>query len=102
MPLASDVVSDLAVSHGGCSRPAQLRHTGIDAGRVGQILMTQVRPAQMPVPAFGPTNGHLTHSNDVAVRCDHSGLPQIGQYRSPVTAGTADAVVRRAARSLSK
>src|ERR1017187_4680992 len=39
MPLARDVVRDLAVSHGGGVRPGQLRRTDLDTGRVEQVLV---------------------------------------------------------------
>jgi hypothetical protein len=39
MPLAREVVRDLAVSHGGCVRPVQLRRTGLDTGQVEQVLV---------------------------------------------------------------
>jgi hypothetical protein len=38
MPLARDVVRDLAAEHGGCTRPVQLRRTDIDTGQVTQVL----------------------------------------------------------------
>jgi len=39
MPLARDVVKDLAVEHGACIRPVQLRRTNLDAGTVDQVLV---------------------------------------------------------------
>jgi hypothetical protein len=39
MPLARDVVRDLAVEHGGCIRPVQLRRTDIHTGQVEQVLV---------------------------------------------------------------
>jgi hypothetical protein len=39
MPLARDVVKDLAVEHGGCIRPVQLRRTDLDTGRTDQVLI---------------------------------------------------------------
>ena len=39
MPLARDVVRDLAAEHGGCIRPVQLRRTDLDTGRVEQVLI---------------------------------------------------------------
>jgi hypothetical protein len=39
MPLARDVVRDLAAEHGGCIRPVQLRRTDIDTGHVDQVLI---------------------------------------------------------------
>ena len=39
MPLARDVVKDLAIEHGACIRPAQLRRTHLDTGTVDQVLV---------------------------------------------------------------
>ncbi|MGH3157427.1 MAG: replication initiator, partial [Streptosporangiaceae bacterium] len=39
MPLARDVVHALAVEHGGCTRPIQLRRTEIQTGQVEQVLI---------------------------------------------------------------
>src|SRR6266699_3533402 len=38
MPLARDVVRDLAAEHGGCVRPVQLRRTDLHTGHVEQVL----------------------------------------------------------------
>jgi hypothetical protein len=39
MPLARDVVHALAVEHGGCTRPVQLRRTDTTTGQVEQVLI---------------------------------------------------------------
>ena len=39
MPLAREVVQDLAVEHGACIRPVQLRRTNLDSGEVEQVLV---------------------------------------------------------------
>ena len=39
MPLARDVVRDLAAEHGGCIRPVQLRRTDLHTGQVEQVLV---------------------------------------------------------------
>ena len=39
MPLARDVVKDLAAEHGACLRPVQLRRTDIDTGETSQVLV---------------------------------------------------------------
>ena len=39
MPLARQVVRDLAAEHGACLRPIQLRRTEIDTGHVEQVLI---------------------------------------------------------------
>ncbi len=39
MPLARQVVRDLAVEHGACVRPVQLRRTNLDTGEVDSVLV---------------------------------------------------------------
>ena len=39
MPLARQVVRELAVEHGACIRPVQLRRTNVDTGHVDQVLV---------------------------------------------------------------
>ena len=39
MPLARQVVLDLAVEHGACIRPVQLRRTNLDTGQMDQVLV---------------------------------------------------------------
>jgi len=39
LPLARQVVKDLAVEHGACIRPIQLRRTNLDTGEVDQVLV---------------------------------------------------------------
>ena len=39
MPLARQVVQDLAVEHGACIRPIQLRRTNLDTGEVDTVLV---------------------------------------------------------------
>jgi hypothetical protein len=39
MPLARDVVRQIAEDHGACIRPVQLRRTDLDTGRVEQVLV---------------------------------------------------------------
>ena len=39
MPLARQVVLDLAVEHGACIRPVQLRRTNLDTGQIDQVLV---------------------------------------------------------------
>jgi len=38
MPLAREVVRDVAVEHGACIRPVQLRRRNLDTGEVDQVL----------------------------------------------------------------
>src|SRR6185437_11837718 len=39
MPLARQVVKDLAAEHGACLRPGQIRRTELDTGHVEQVLI---------------------------------------------------------------
>ncbi len=39
MPLARNIVRDLAVEHGGCVRPVQLRRTDLETGRTETVLV---------------------------------------------------------------
>ena len=39
MPLARDVVKDVAAEHGACLRPVQLRRTDIETGHIEQVLI---------------------------------------------------------------
>ena len=39
LPLARDVIRDLAVEHGACIRPIQLRRGNLDTGEVDQVLV---------------------------------------------------------------
>jgi hypothetical protein len=39
MPLAREVVRDLAVEHGACIRPLQLRRTNLDTGQIESVLV---------------------------------------------------------------
>jgi hypothetical protein len=39
MPLARDVVKDVAIEHGGCIRPIQLRRTDLTTGETEQVLV---------------------------------------------------------------
>ena len=39
MPLARQVVKDLAVEHGACIRPIQLRRTNLDTGETDTVLV---------------------------------------------------------------
>ena len=39
MPLARDVVKDLAIEHGACVRPVQLRRTDLATGQTEPVLV---------------------------------------------------------------
>ena len=39
MPLARDVVRELAITHGGCVRPVQLRRTDLHTGQTEPVLV---------------------------------------------------------------
>ena len=63
MPLAREVVRDLAVEHGACIRPIQLRRTNLDtarpvrcSSRAGTPSATSARPARNGLSHFGPPN----------------------------------------------
>ena len=43
MPLAREVVRDLAVEHGACIRPVQLRRTDVTTGAVEQVLVQDLQ-----------------------------------------------------------
>jgi hypothetical protein len=49
MPLARDVVRELAVEHGGCVRPVQLRRTDLHTGRAEQVLVRAGTPWPLSV-----------------------------------------------------
>ncbi len=60
-PLARDVVRQLAIDHGGCIRPVQLRRTDLDTGQTEQVLVpcgtplpTSAHPAQNAPRHCGP------------------------------------------------
>ena len=56
MPLAREVVKDLAVEHGACIRPIQLRRRNLDTGEVDIVLVpagTLSRRSARPAPS-GP------------------------------------------------
>jgi hypothetical protein len=102
MPLARDVVKDLAIEHGGCIRPVQLRRTDLDTGQVTQVLvpcghtlastcpacadraknlrMAQCRegwhldsePAIEPDPADAEQRAWIEHRSETQRRRDHA------------------------------
>jgi Replication initiator protein, pSAM2 len=39
MPLAREVVKDIAIEHGGCIHPVQLRRTDLATGQTEQVLV---------------------------------------------------------------
>ena len=51
MPLPRDVVKDLAVEHGACIRPLQLRRTDLTSGAVDQVLIPCGRTLASACPA---------------------------------------------------
>ena len=63
MPLARDVVKDLAVEHGACIRPVQLRRTDLTTGETepvlvpcGHTLASSARRAPNGPRTSGPRN----------------------------------------------
>ena len=59
MPLARHVVRDLAVQHGGCIRPVQLRRTDLDTGQVQQVLVPCGHTLATVCPSCADRNKHL-------------------------------------------
>ena len=59
MPLARHVVRDLAVEHGGCVQPVQLRRTDLDTGRVEQVLIPCGHTIASVCPSCAERNKHL-------------------------------------------
>ena len=55
MPLARDVVKDLAVERGACIRPVQLRRTNLDTGTVDQVLSALRAHPSSRVPGLRPS-----------------------------------------------
>jgi hypothetical protein len=103
MPLARDVVKDVAIEHGGCIRPVQLRRTDLATGETEQVLvpcghtlasvcpacaeraknlrMAQCRegwhlehePAPGPDPASDTQKWWIENRADYQARRDHAG-----------------------------
>ena len=59
MPLARDVVKDLAVSHGGCIRPVQLRRTDLETGQTESVLVPCGHTLASVCPACAERNKNL-------------------------------------------
>src|SRR5690242_19465058 len=51
MPLARDVVKDLAVEHGACVRPVQLRRTDLATGQTEPVLVPCGHPLAPVCPS---------------------------------------------------
>lgn len=76
MPLAREVVKDLAVEHGACIRPIQLRRTNLDTGETEPVL----------VPC-GHTLGHVCPRTPAPVR---SPAPARAKPTTAITSATPD------------
>jgi hypothetical protein len=59
MPLARDVVKDLAINHGGCIRPVQLRRTDLATGQTEQVLVPCGHTLASVCPACAERNKNL-------------------------------------------
>ncbi len=59
MPLARHVVRDLAIEHGGCIRPVQLRRTDLHTGQVQQVLVPCGHTLADVCPSCAERNKHL-------------------------------------------
>jgi hypothetical protein len=59
MPLARQVVRDLAAEHGGCVRAVQLRRTDLHTGQVQQVLVPCGHTLASVCPACAERNKHL-------------------------------------------
>jgi hypothetical protein len=59
MPLARDVVKDIAVNHGGCIRPVQLRRTDLTTGISEAVLVPCGHTLASVCPACAERNKNL-------------------------------------------
>jgi protein-tyrosine-phosphatase len=59
MPLAREIVRDLAVEHGACIRPVQLRRRNLDTGQVDQVLVPCGHTMASVCPACAERNKSL-------------------------------------------
>ena len=59
MPLARDVIRDLAVEHGACIRPIQLRRRNLDTGEIDQVLVPCGHTLASVCPACAERNKSL-------------------------------------------
>ncbi len=62
MPLARQVVKDLAAEHGACLRPVQLRRTDIDTGHIEQVLIPCGHTLAAICPPCAPPLPRTPHS----------------------------------------
>ena len=94
MPLAREVVKDLAVEHGACIRPIQLRRTNLDTGEVDTVLvpcghtLAHVCPscaerARTLRAAQCREGWHLEDEPDLDPRPGHRGPEVLGRRRAP-------------------
>ena len=96
MPLAREVVRDLAVEHGACIRPIQLRRTNLDTGAVDQVLVPCGHTLASVCPACADRaktlraaqcreGWHLEDEPDITPRPRHGGAEMVDHAagRSP-------------------
>jgi hypothetical protein len=62
MPLARDVLRDVAVQNGACIRPVQLRRRNLDTGEVDQVLVPCGHTLAKACPACAERNKNLRAS----------------------------------------
>jgi hypothetical protein len=78
MPLARDVVKDLAVEHGACIRPVQLRRTDITTGTTETVLVPCGHTLASVCPGCAARAKALRAARRVARGNLAPGLPQNG------------------------
>ena len=94
MPLAREVVKDLAVEHGACIRPIQLRRTNLDTGEVdtgARPLRAHPRHVCPPCAERAKTlraaqcreGWHLEDEPDIDPRPGHRGPAVAGSRSAP-------------------
>ena len=105
MPLARNVVKDLAAEHGVCQRPVQLRRTEIDTGYIEQVLIPAgtgcpraAPPAVTARPPATPRRKGPAPRPPLTTR--HPRFPAPGR-RSSAPAGTRQGRLRRRVRGRS-
>ena len=84
MPLARDVVKDIAINHGGCIRPVQLRRTDLATGETEQVLVPCGHTLASVCPACAERAKNLR-----AAQCREAGTSTTNPTSSPTRPPTA-------------
>ena len=84
MPLARDVVKDIAIEHGGCIRPVQLRRTDLATGETEQVLVPCGHTLASVCPACAERAKNLR-----AAQCREAGTSTKNPTSSPAPPPTA-------------